>query len=109
MFMKKECVLIYVTVPDKKTGEKIISHLLKNKWIACGNLIPEVASFFHWKGKTQTEKESILILKTIGNLYNRLETEIKKLHPYECPCILALPIKEGCKPFLKWIEESCSS
>ena len=70
--MKKECILIYVTVPDKKTGKKIISHLLENKWIACGNLIPEVVSFFHWKGKTQTEKESILILKTTKDLYDCL-------------------------------------
>ena len=105
--MKKECILVYITVPDEKAGNKIIKHLLNKKLIACGNLIPEAVSFFYWKGKTQTENESIMILKTTNSSYNRLETEIKKLHPYECPCILALPIKEGYKPFLKWIKESC--
>lgn len=106
--MKKELLLIYVTVPDGKTGKQIITHLLKKKLIACGNLIPEVVSFFNWKGKTQTEKELIVIVKTTSHCYSRLETEIKKLHPYDCPCIVALPIKEGYKPFLKWIKENCS-
>lgn len=103
----KKCILVYITVPDKKSGKKIITNLLNKKLIACGNLISEAVSFFYWKGKIQTENESIMILKTTSNLYSHLETEIKKLHPYKCPCIVALPIKEGYTPFLKWIEESC--
>ena len=106
--MTKEFILIYVTVPDKKTGTLIVKHLLEKNLIACGNLFPEVISCFRWEGKIQTEKESIIILKTLSRFYKQVEVEITKIHPYECPCILSLPVKAVYEPFLKWIDSSCS-
>ena len=106
--MTKELILIYVTVPDKKAGTVIMKHLLEKKLIACGNLFPEVTSCFRWEGKIQMEKEFIMILKTHKRFYKQVEDEITKIHPYECPCILSLPVKEVYAPFLSWIENSCS-
>ena len=104
--MTKNFVLIYTTVPDKKTGKTILNHLLKKELIACGNLFSEATSYFHWKKQIQTQKEFVLILKTLNRFYKKVETEITKIHPYDCPCILSLSVKEGYKPFLKWIN-SC--
>ena len=106
--MKKEVILIYLTVPDKKTGKLIIQHLLKKKLIACGNIISPVDSFFLWEGKLNSTKESVVILKTTAGRYKLTAGEIRKLHPYKCPCILSLPVKAGFKPFLDWISESTS-
>lgn len=107
--MKEEFALIYSTVPDEKTGKKIIKHLLEKNLVACGNLFSEGTSFFHWEGKIQTAKESVVILKTSAKLYKQIEMEVKKLHPYDCPCILSLPVKEGYKSFLDWIDKNCSN
>ena len=109
------CALIYVTVPagggskaeEANIGEKIIKRLLEKQLIACGNLLPGALSFFRWEGKMQTAPESILIMKTVKRRLPAVMEEVKKMHPYECPCILALPLEDGFPPFLKWIEESC--
>lgn len=106
--MKKEVILIYLTVPDKRTGKRIIQQLLKKKLVACGNMISPADSFFLWKGKLSSTKEAVVILKTARWKYKQTAGEIKKLHPYECPCILSLPVKDGFKPFLDWISESTS-
>lgn len=100
-------LLIYCTVPDEKTGEHLSRHLLSKKLIACANLFPPGKSFYEWKGEFQNSSEQVLICKTKKSLYPKLEEEIKKEHPYECPCIIALSISKAHAPFLKWIDEQC--
>ena len=104
----KNFLLIYCTVPDEQIGEKISRHLLSKKLIACANLFPQGQSFYEWKGEFQNSSEVVLICKTKSSLYELVEKEIKKKHPYECPCITALSLSKAYGPFLKWIDEQCS-
>lgn len=101
----KDFLLVYCTVPDEKTGKSLSHHLLSKKLIACANLLPEGRSFYEWKGKLESETERVLICKTKKSCYRRVEEEITKKHPYECPCIVALPLSEGHPSFLKWMDE----
>ncbi len=93
--------LIYVTHKNEKEAEKIISHLLEKKLIACANIFP-ITSFFSWKGKIENEKEVVTILKTDSSKWENVKKEIVKIHPYETPCILKLST-EGSKGFAKWV------
>ena len=45
----------------------------------------------------------MLILKTRAELIERLSTRVKDLHPYQCPCVVALPIAGGNREYLDWI------
>lgn len=101
----KDFILIYCTVPDQKSGQILSQHLLSKNLIACANLFPEGTSFYKWKGKLEKQKENILIFKTKKSYYSQLEKEIKKIHPYKCPCILSLTLTKAHTPFLKWIEK----
>lgn len=103
----EDFLLVYSTVPDEKTGETLSRHLLSKKLMACANLLPQGQSFYEWEGKIQSESEQILICKTTKSSYPKLEKEIKKNHPYKCPCIVALPLSQGYPPFLKWIQAQC--
>ena len=41
----------YITCPKKKEAHKIAAFLVKNKLVACANIIQNVDSVFNWKGK----------------------------------------------------------
>ncbi|MBK5102481.1 MAG: divalent-cation tolerance protein CutA, partial [Desulfobacteraceae bacterium] len=50
-------------------------------------------------------KEVVLIAKTKEHLVPELIDKVKSVHSYSCPCVVSVPIVEGNKPFLKWVEE----
>ena len=98
--------LIYVTAPDLSAAETIATAVVSEKLAACANLLDGILSLFHWEGKLCREKETVLILKTTGEQAETLIRRIRQLHPYECPCIVSLPIDGGNPAFLQWIESS---
>ena len=100
--------LVYTTLPDTKTAEKLARHLLSLKLVACANLLPEMKSFYEWKGKLAQDSECVLLLKTRKSLYQKVEKAIQSKHPYECPCILQLPVTSGSEAFLKWVQDRVS-
>ena len=98
--------LVYITVGNELEAIKLAKLALQKKLVACANLYPEVKSIFEWKKELKIEKESILIFKTTEEKFKKLEDLILKNHTYETPCVLKLPITEGHKKFLDWIEET---
>ena len=97
-------ILIYVTHPSLAVARRITNHLLKKKLIACGNLFPPIYSVYTWKGKQVETKESVTILKTTASKFEAIKKEIEKIHPYEVPCIIKLPVSAN-KAFELWVRE----
>jgi periplasmic divalent cation tolerance protein len=87
-------------------AEKIVQILLKERLIACANIISSVSSFFWWEEKITKENEVFVIMKSKVTLFNKLENRINTLHSYEIPEVLALPIVSGSESYLKWMK-SC--
>ena len=56
------------------------------------------------RGKSRRQEEWLCILKTRRSLFKKLETEIRAMHPYEVPEIVAVPVVEGSKDYLGWID-----
>ncbi|MFH1406711.1 MAG: divalent cation tolerance protein CutA [Candidatus Omnitrophota bacterium] len=79
---------------------------MKKKLAACVNITGRIESIFKWKGKLERAKETLLIIKTTASSFQRLTYQIKKLHSYEVPEIIALDIKKGEKNYLKWIKNA---
>jgi periplasmic divalent cation tolerance protein len=101
-------MIVVVTTASKQEAEKIAQHLLDEKLIACANIIGPVSSLFHWSGKTERAEEHLMLMKSRKELFKKLSETIKTLHSYEVPEILALPIIEGSKTYLDWLD-SCLS
>ena len=97
--------VVFVTVPDRKTGTKIANGLLAKKLCACVNITKECESLFWWQGKIDRAKERLLIIKTRKSLFNRLKKEVRRLHPYKVPEIIAVPIAAADKEYAAWIRE----
>lgn len=98
-------MILILTITDKiSVARKIISSLLKQKLVACANIFP-VESSYWWQGKIANAKEYQLILKTKAQNFSKIEKEIKKLHNYEVPEIIAINSKQVGKDYLKWMEK----
>lgn len=98
-------ILIYSTFPDKIIAEKVAYILLEKRLVACVNILPAMQSLYWWQGKIDGAAEIILIAKTTKDQFEAANASILSLHPYECPCIIALPVELGHTPFLNWIEQ----
>ena len=101
--MKNEYIIILVTCKDKSEAEKITQSLLEQRLIACGNIVSPVTSFFNWLGKIDKAEECLVVMKSRMDLFGEVSKQVKDLHSYEVPEVLALPIIEGSKAYLDWM------
>lgn len=97
-------LIVYTTTPDRASGEAIAAALVERKLAACVNLTP-VYSIYRWEGQVNREEETLLIIKTRAELFEKqLVPAIQELHPYQVPEIIALPVLMGAPGYLKWID-----
>jgi periplasmic divalent cation tolerance protein len=97
--------LVYITAKDKDEARKIGGELVKERLAACVNILDNMNSMYWWEGKVQDDNEAVLIAKTKESLVKELITKVKSLHSYSCPCIISLPILDGNKEYLNWLEK----
>jgi periplasmic divalent cation tolerance protein len=100
-------ILVLVTCGSRKEARKIARALVERRLAACVNEIgAPVTSVYRWKGKVETAKEFLLVVKTTKERFAALRQAIGELHSYEVPEIIALAIVEGSRDYLDWISES---
>ena len=96
-------LFVYVTMPDAATAMHIAREAVHQRVCACANMLAPVWSCYHWQGKVEEADEVACIFKTTSERFPAFEACIRKLHPYEVPCIVALPVQVGNEDFLQWI------
>ncbi len=99
-------IVVLVTAKDTKQAQKIANGLLQDRLVACVNIVAGVRSMFWWRGKVDSSKEALLVLKTKKALFKKVAAKVKALHSYQVPEIIALPIAAGSGDYLKWINAS---
>ena len=102
--MQNKYIQVVTTISGKRGAEKIAKSLIDKRLAACVQILGPIKSIYRWKGKIETAKEWVCVIKTRADLYKKVEAAIKKIHPYEVPEIIALPIIAGDKPYLRWID-----
>jgi periplasmic divalent cation tolerance protein len=95
--------VIFCTVPDAATGERIARHLVEYRLAACVNVIPGITSVYRWQGQVETGSEALLKIKAKTANYKKIETAIRSQHPYELPEIIAVPVSVGLAEYLDWV------
>ena len=104
--MTDKCVVL-VTCGSAAEAKRIALAVVEARLAACVNLLPgSVTSIYRWKGKVESARERLLLIKTSRNRLAKLQTAIGRLHSYDLPEFIALPIVAGSRAYLDWIEES---
>jgi len=100
--------VVLITCPTLPEARKISRSLLQKHLAACVNIhTAPVESIYRWKGKIETARERLLLIKTTTRRLKSLEREVLRLHSYETPEFLVLPISSGSRAYLRWLSESC--
>lgn len=100
-----DIVFVYITAGSEEEARDIAQALVEEKLAACANIIPGVTSFFRWEDKVEESEEFVIIAKTAASGFENLKKRAVELHSYDTPCIVALPVAAGHKPFLDWISK----
>ncbi|MDP3142372.1 MAG: divalent-cation tolerance protein CutA [Candidatus Omnitrophota bacterium] len=99
-------MIVLITAANKKEAEKIAGGLIAKRLAACVNIVDKINSLFWWQGKVDRAKEVLLVVKTKQSAFKKIIREVKKLHSYDLPEIIAIPIIAGEKKYLRWLNES---
>jgi len=100
--------VVLVTCGSVSEARKIGRSVVERKLAACANVVPGVESIYRWKGKVERAREVLVIMKTAANRLPDLEREVKRLHSYEVPEFIVLPLTAGSRDYLNWIGQNAS-
>lgn len=95
---------VYITTSGKEESKNIGIKLVEEKLAACVNIIPSIESIYLWNGEIEDDNESLLIAKTKQENIDKIIKRVKEIHSYETPAILAIPIIEGSKDYLDYLD-----
>ena len=88
-------IVVLTTCATEADAERIARQLIDSRLAACVSVVPQVRSFYRWKGQVETAGEWLLLIKTSREHFGTLRVEMEKLHPYELPELLALPVVDN--------------
>lgn len=100
-----EPIVVLITAPHREEAVRLADMLVGARLAACVQILPEMESVYRWQGKIERQPEILLIAKTTRAKFHELEREIRALHSYDTPEIVALPIVAGSQPYLDWLSE----
>jgi periplasmic divalent cation tolerance protein len=101
---KIDAIVVLVTCKSKSEAKRIVTSLVEKHLAACGSILQwRMTSIYRWKGKVERANEHLVILKSTRSAFAALEREVTRLHSYDVPEIIALPITLGSRKYLAWV------
>jgi periplasmic divalent cation tolerance protein len=101
-----ERLVVLSTAPDGDVASELAMMLVEARLAACVNVMPAVESIYRWEGKTCRESEVLMLIKTTAARLEALTAALAEAHPYECPEVVALPVRGGLEAYLDWVTAS---
>lgn len=99
-------VVVLVTCASRSEARRIAREIVSRRLAACANMLEiPVHSAYRWKGKIENAREFLLLIKTSARRLPALEAGVKRLHSYDVPEFIALPIVAGSPAYLKWLRD----
>lgn len=102
-------VVVLITCPTKASARRLAEELVKRRAAACVNIVPSIDSVFRWQGRLERSREVLLVVKTTAAHFESLRRAVVRLHPYDVPEVIALPLVAGHRPYLQWVERALAA
>jgi periplasmic divalent cation tolerance protein len=101
-----EAIVVLMTAADVEEAARLAEMLVGSQLAACVQILPPIESVYRWKGSIARESEILLVAKSERSRFAEIEREVRALHSYETPEIIALPVIDGSLPYLEWLSAS---
>jgi periplasmic divalent cation tolerance protein len=98
--------VILMTAATEEEAGRLARMLVERRLAACVSRLPGLRSTYRWEGAVQESEEVLLIAKTLKTKVKELVKAVKREHSYSVPEVLSLPVKEGSRDYLRWLDES---
>jgi periplasmic divalent cation tolerance protein len=103
-----EKIVVLSNCGSAEEAHRVARALVEARLAACVNIVPGVRSIYHWQGSVQEDSEWMLIIKSTRPLFEQLAAELRKIHSYEVPEVLAIPVVAGDEAYLEWLNRELS-
>ncbi|MEP6920189.1 MAG: divalent-cation tolerance protein CutA [bacterium] len=101
--LSTDAIAVFITAPTADEAARLADLLVSSHLAACVQILPAIESVYFWKGSVERQTEVLLIAKTVQSQFAALEREVRAVHSYETPEIVAVPITAGSAPYLDWL------
>lgn len=98
-----DAIVVFMTAPSGEEATRLAEMLVGAHLAACVQILPEMESVYRWQGKVERQPEILLLAKTTQGKFAELEREVRALHSYDTPEIIAVPIIAASTPYLQWL------
>src|ERR1700722_8104431 len=102
-------IVVLTTCASDEEAARIARAVVEKRLAACVSVMPAVRSFYRWKGVIEDDQESLMVIKSSRALFDQLRVEIEKLHSYELPEVIAVPIVDGSEGYLEWLDRELAA
>jgi len=106
--MSSEAIVVFMTAANGEEAARLADMLVGSHLAACVQILPEIESVYRWQGKIERQQEILLLAKSTRDKFGELEREVRALHSYETPEIVAVSLADVSKPYLNWLVQSVS-
>ena len=96
--------IFLLTCANEKEADAIVQRLLKKRLIVCAKRM-SVSSAFLWEGKIDSDEEVLVIMESHDKLFEKVEKEVRKLHSYDTPVLVSLPIHYVSRGIMEWMKD----
>ncbi len=105
----REPVMVLMTAGSRDEAVRLAEMLVGSRLAACVQILPEMESVYWWQGSVERAPEHLLLAKTTLDNFATLEREVRALHSYDTPEIIALPLTASSAPYLEWLISTAKS
>jgi periplasmic divalent cation tolerance protein len=107
--MSEDAIVVFMTAANGEEAARLADMLVGAHLAACVQILPEIESVYRWQGKIERQSEVLLLIKTTKSKFDELEREVRALHSYDTPEIIAVPVTAGSTPYLEWLIQASSA
>jgi len=104
-----KAIAVMISAPNRAEAARLAEMLVGARLAACVQIMPEMESIYHWQDKIERAAEVLLVVKTTEDCFAQLEYEVRQMHSYETPEIVAVPISHISAPYLAWLVDNVKS
>lgn len=94
--------LVYVTAPEDEAGP-LARSLVEMRLCAGVNIVPAVRSVYRWRNEVREKGECLLLIQSPKEKFADLQAYVAQKHSYLTPCVFALEMADGYRPFIEWV------